>query len=119
MVIVVFILAHQGWALFLRSRAWPQADLTECKGNLKTLATANEEYLEAHRKYPRSLADLTPKHLKALPHCPRAKTIDYRYVSATRPDAYTLCCAGGQHQNAGLDALNYPQYSSFSGLLLP
>ena len=101
-------------------RAQPQGRLTACKSNTKNLATALEMYSSDNAgHYPRSLVPLIPNYLKTLPQCPSVRRNTYAYWCARKPDAYTVFCVGLHHHAAGLDVPNYPQYSSYSGLLLP
>jgi hypothetical protein len=94
--------------------------LTACKSNVKNLATALEMYSTDNAgHYPRSLREVTPNYLKIIPQCPSAGRVTYCYARAEKPDAYTVWCGGCYHHAAGLNAPNYPQYSCFSGLLLP
>ena len=97
--------------------------MTACKSNLKNLATACEMYsTDNHSLYPGRLDTLTPNYLKHIPLCPSAQKETYSgsYISCNvRPEGYTIFCEGQFHQKGGLANPNYPQYSSFSGLILP
>ena len=114
-----------------------QARLTACECNLKNLATCCEMYAsDCGGRYPPNLNVLTPTYLKVLPRCPSLESnyagsqadlhAAYGYVrSAYAPDlagsvdAYTLFCSDSHHTEVGIKAPNYPQYSSYSGLLVP
>ena len=105
---------------FVRTRA--QGGIRGCPGSLKNIATALEMYStdnEGH--YPRSLAQLTPKYLKMIPTCPSATSDTYNasWETARGPDAYTIFCNGNFHRATGILHPNYPQYSSFTGLIKP
>lgn len=92
---------------------------TACKSNLKNTATALEMYSTDNQGlYPRSLGQLTPNYLKIIPNCPTAQRDTYSesYRVATGPDAFTLYCSGFNHSAANTP-VNYPQYSSFEGLI--
>ena len=112
-------------ALFLASTLVPHnhrglGQLTACKSNVKNLATSLEMYSTDNAgHYPTSLAPLTPNYLKKLPQCPSAQKVTYGYVRAETPDAYTLWCGGCYHHASGINEPNYPQYTSYSGLLVP
>ena len=124
LMIVIAIIAILAAILvpnFIRARA--QGQLTACKSNLKNGATSLEMYSTDNAgHYPKSaLGLLTPNYLKIIPQCPSAQSDTYTaaYSAATVPDAYTLFCTGNFHTAAGINSANYPQYSSYSGLLLP
>lgn len=96
--------------------------LTACKSNLKNLATSLEMYSTDNAgRYPLSLTQLTPQYLKNIPRCPTAQKDTYSsaYALNTEPDAYTVVCGGCHHHSSGIIEPNYPQYSSYSGLILP
>ena len=100
--------------------------MTACKSNLKNIATACEMYatdvyaVDKVERYPLTLQALTPNYLKLIPRCPAAQKDTYSetYTRAQGPPSYTLCCQGGHHESAGVKG-NYPQYSSYTGLILP
>ena len=126
LMIVIAIIAILAAILvpnFIRARA--QGQLTACKSNLKNLATSLEMYSTDNAgHYPSPAANmdkLTPNYLKIIPQCPSAQSNTYSaaYLFATVPDAYTVDCNGQYHTAAGINAANYPQYSSYSGLVLP
>ena len=99
-----------------------RGSLTGCKSNLKNIATSLEMYSTDNQgHYPKSLAQVTPNYLKVLPQCMAAQTDTYSasYHSAQKPDAYTFCCSGQYHTSSGIESANYPQYSSYTGLILP
>jgi hypothetical protein len=98
-----------------------QNELVGCKENLKALATACEMYSTGEPCiYPKNLSVLTPSYLKHTPICPAVGTDSYSsgFQSATRPNAFTLCCAGHNHAILGLPP-NYPQYCNLSGFIDP
>ena len=122
LMIVIAIIAILAAILvpnFIRARA--QGQLTACKSNTKNLATSLEMYsTDNSGHYPTTNMNLlTPNYLKIIPQCPSAQSATYFYSSATIPDAYTLGCEGTYHTAAGINLANYPQYSSYSGLLVP
>jgi hypothetical protein len=91
--------------------------LTACKSNLKNIGTALELYSSDNGgRFPSTLAVLVPNMLKSLPTCPAAGRVTYAYVSHHEPDAYTLACGGGSHEDVGTPS-NFPQYSSVQGLI--
>jgi hypothetical protein len=97
--------------------------LTACKSNVKNIATSLEMYSTDNAgHYPQSLSQLTPKYLKVIPQCPTAQrdTYSLHYFRAEKPeDAYTVGCGGCYHHAAGVNEPGYPQYSSYSGLIMP
>lgn len=103
------------------SRHYAQA--TVCKNNLKDLATALEQYAEAHEgSYPNELAELIPTHLKAVPSCVSAEADTYSSgyqripAKGERPDFFRLSCSGYHHEKANLGP-NLPGYDSEQGLI--
>lgn len=99
-------------------RAGTRGHLTACKSNLKNIGTALEMYSTDHEgRYPTSPALLTPNYLKTIPTCPSVGWVTYQFQMASSPDVYTVVCAGRNHKNGGIDAYNYPQYTSVNGLL--
>ena len=112
---------------FWRPRALPH--LNACKSNLQNITTGCKSYsTDNGGHYPPSLSLLTPNYLKQLPECPGAYDDSYSkgYTSSTYSpdvagsvDAYTVCCCGLHHSDAGITTPHYPQYSSYAGLLLP
>ena len=125
LMIVIAIIAILAAILvpnFIRARA--QGQLTACKSNVKNLATSLEMYSTdnaGHYPANNNVTLLTPNYLKIIPQCPSAQSSTYssQYTSNTVPDAYTIGCSGQYHTAAGVNSANYPQYSSYSGLLLP
>lgn len=97
--------------------------LTACKSNLKNTATSLEIYSTDNAgHYPKSSLNLlTPNYLKIIPQCPSAQKDTYSksYTSDVEPDSYTIFCSGCHHHGSGIDVPNYPQYSSYSGVVLP
>ena len=105
-----------------RSLSSRHSALRGCKSNIKNCATALEMYATDNQgHFPKRLSQLTPNYLKVLPQCPAAQSDTYSpsYRVSEKPDAYTLCCSGQHHVAEGISSANYPQYSSYSGLLLP
>ena len=102
----------------VRSRS--QGQLTSCKSNLRNLSTALEMYASDDQggHYPPNLDRLLPKHLRAIPQCPAAPSSTYEYSSSITSKGFTVWCHGGHHHSAGILG-DYPQYSSFRGLILP
>ncbi len=120
LMIVIAIIAILAAILvpnFIKARA--QGQLTSCKSNLKNMATALEMYSTDNvGVYPTTgnLANLTPNYLKIIPNCPSAQANTYVYSANTNPDAFSLNCGGLNHSAANTPA-DYPQYSSYQGLL--
>ncbi len=120
LMIVIAIIAILAAILvpnFIKARA--QGQLTSCKSNLKNAATALEMYSTDNTgRYPNNLGLLTPNYLKIIPNCPSAQADTYTaaYTSTTNPDAFTFFCNGTNHSAANTPA-NYPQYSSYQGLI--
>ncbi len=70
--------------------------------------------------YPAALGTLTPNYLKIIPNCPSAQADQYTpgYFNAVRPDAFSVSCSGGpNHSAANVTVADYPQYSSYQGLI--
>jgi len=92
--------------------------LTACKSNLKNIGTALEMYsTDFEGRYPTSSLLLTPRYLKTIPTCPTVGSVTYVFTMASKPDAYTVVCAGTNHSGAGVREANYPQYTSELGLI--
>jgi hypothetical protein len=68
--------------------------------------------------YARDLTLVTPKYLKTIPQCPAAKKETYSESYLAKAKGYTVYCQGQFHTSVGMLA-NYPQYNSYSGLILP
>ncbi|MCE7870130.1 prepilin-type N-terminal cleavage/methylation domain-containing protein [bacterium CPR1] len=122
LMIVIAIIAILAAILvpnFIKARA--QGQLTSCKSNLKNIATALEMYSTDNvGMYPGGLGTLTPNYLKIIPNCPSAQADQYTgaYFQATLPDAFSVSCGGGpNHSAANVTVANYPQYSSYQGLI--
>ncbi|CAN0445413.1 unnamed protein product [Phaeothamnion confervicola] len=100
--------------------------LTACKSNLKNTATACEMYAsDNHGTYPAKLEALTPNYLRMVPQCPSGGD-SYAYARsfyapdvAASVDAYTIVCKGLNHNEAGVQEANYPQFTSYAGLVMP
>lgn len=104
---------------YLRVRASGQ--YSKCDSNLNAIGTALEIYSENNNEqYPPSLAMLTPDYLKTIPTCPSGgmKTGGYAATYQVSHDmkAYTFYCQGMNHSNVAIGS-NYPQYSSYSGVI--
>ena len=126
LMIVIAIIAILAAILvpnFIRARA--QGQLTACKSNLKNIATSLEMYSTDNAgRYPLTAsiaAKLTPNYLKTIPQCPSATSDTYStgYTATTVPDAYSVWCSASFHTATGILTAGYPQYSSYSGLILP
>ena len=125
LMIVIAIIAILAAILvpnFIRARA--QGQLTACKSNVKNLATSLEMYsTDNSGHYPSSagFSLITPNYLKIIPQCPSAQSATYssQYTANTVPDAYSAGCGGTYHTAAGVNSPNYPEYSSYMGLVLP
>ena len=106
---------------FIRARAQGSVP-GGCKSNLKNLATSLEMYAsDNQRHYPQKLSQIAPNYLRIIPQCPSAQSDTYSatYGVAQEPDAFTVCCNGLYHTAAGIQIPNFPQYTSYRGLLLP
>lgn len=127
MTVLVF-----GWAILSPgyTRAPNQGKLTACKSNLKNLATACEMYSTDNKgHYPSSVSLLTPNYLKVIPNCPAAGADTYSATYQSAPPsedksaeaetmgAYTFYCRGKNHEKASSTPENFPQYSSYQGLI--
>ena len=107
---------------FLRAQA--QSQLVSCRANLRDVAVAVELYSmdnKGHFPPARSFtsAIVGPgKYLPAIPLCPSVKIDTYSpsYELNRNPDKYTLYCSGLNHQAAGINRSNYPQFTSGSDL---
>ncbi len=112
-------------AAFLFVLVWPnftrhgcQGQLTACKSNLKNIGTALEMYSTNYAgRYPRRASQLTPNYLKTIPTCPATGDVTYHIRTASEPDLYTVVCEGHHHLGQGIQAFNYPQYTSVTGLI--
>lgn len=119
--IVVAIVAGLAAVLvpnFMRAR--PRGSGTACKSNLKNIGTALEMYATDFKgDYPRLLGGLTPNYLKTIPTCPAVGSVTYLYVgtNAGNHSLYTVVCGGLNHEGMGINAPNYPQYTSATGLI--
>lgn len=116
-IAIIAILASVMIPNFIHARG--MAQLTACKGNLKTIATGLESYsVDNAGHYPSSIAKLTPNYLKVIPKCPSANTDNYSssYVVGIMPDSYDFFCQGANHAPIGLGA-NYPKWDSKAGLI--
>ena len=89
---------------------------------MKNIATALGMYATDHEgHYPANLSQLTPNYLKAIHGCPSAMSDTYSasFQVERRPDAYTFFCTGNFHTATGILRPNFPQFSSYKGLILP
>ena len=105
---------------FMRTRA--QSQIAGCKENLKNVATALEMYANDNTSnFPFFVGFvlITPNYLPRIPSCPSAGVDTYSpgYIVNGVQSAYTVVCVGSNHLGGGMTAANYPQYSSFSGLV--
>jgi len=117
-LLVVGVLAFVVAPNFIRSRS-SGGYVLPCKRNLKNIGTASEMYATDNGGlYPSRLALLTPNYLKVIPTCSSVGSDTYSagYRSSSKPDAYTVVCAGLNHASIH-DSENYPQYTSTQGLL--
>ncbi len=121
-----------GWAILSPGyiKAPDQGKLTACKSNLKNIATACEMYSTDFKgHYPPTLSLLTPNYLKVIPNCSAAKSDTYSATYQSTPPsdeqspeeqvggAYTFYCRGKNHEKASNTPENFPQYSSYQGLI--
>lgn len=105
------------------SRAKAQGQLTDCKVNLKKIATALEIWSVDHEgKYPESLTPLVGEYLTRIPDCPAAAQDTYsatyrRFTDVeSEVESYEVYCQGHHHAKVGVE-IDYPRYSGVSGLL--
>ncbi len=98
----------------------PQEARHACENNLKNLGTALEMYSADHQgKYPRSLAELTPNYLRAVPKCQASGTdtytSTYKRIEVRDGGMFTFSVrCSGQHK--GATPSNGPAYDSVRGL---
>jgi Tfp pilus assembly protein PilE len=87
-------------------RAYYRGKLVGCVSNLRNLATAQNQFIVENRKYPDTLAELTPRYIASIPTCPsaRADTYSTGYVRVEDPDRFTLHCKGTNHDDKRLGA---------------
>lgn len=121
LMIVIAIIAILAAVLvpnFIRARAMGQ--LTSCKSNLRTIATAVEMYAVDNRaRYPATTAILTPNYLKTLPSCPTAVADTYSngFTSSSLPvDNFNLFCEGSFHLGVSIP-VDHPVWNSDVGLI--
>ena len=121
MFLVILILVLIGMPVILAPkflRARTAGSFTQCQSNCKNIGTALEMYsVDNNGDYPDDLFMLTPKYLKVIPTCYRAKKDTYSasYQRSHDMKAYTFYCKGHNHKNFGVPP-NFPQYNSTSGL---
>lgn len=93
-----------------------------CQSNCKNIGTALEMWSTDNRgHYPKSLKQITPNYLKAIPTCPAAgkDTYSSSYAMTMQPrDFYSFCCKGKNHASLGIPA-DYPKYDSSKGITVP
>lgn len=92
-----------------------EGSLTQCKANLKNLATALEMSASDNRgDYPATLEDLVPgKYLLRVPSCPTGG--NYGYEVSSEPDNFTMTCTG---DHSGTTApKGFPQYFGDAGMV--
>ena len=95
------------------SRGRSSGSVVGCRGNLRLLSKALEEYAKAHQgRYPERLEELQQPQgpVRIFPDCPSAGHETYRsgyQVSSDRMH-FTLSCSGLRHADAGLPA-NQPE----------
>jgi competence protein ComGC len=115
-IAIIAILASILLPSFVRARA--MAQLTGCKSNLKSVATALEAYAVDHVHYPTNIALLTPNYMKSFPFCPAASSDTYSgsYLPLVEPDSFTITCEGTTHAPMGVPN-DYPMWDSSRGLI--
>lgn len=91
-----------------------------CQSSCKNIGTAMEMYhVDNEKKYPPSLAVLTPGYLNAIPACPASGT-NRGYMGSYRVtadfSAYTFYCAGAHHRGIDRNLRDRPLYNSREGL---
>ena len=121
LMIVIAIIAILAAILvpnFVKARA--QGQLTACKSNLKNIGTACEMYASDHNgRYVNATGDLQTKgYMKVVPTCPLDGST-YTYACTANPDYYYLVCTTGNHKEAGMKDVGYPQFDSVIGLVAP
>ncbi|MDQ7821388.1 MAG: serine/threonine-protein kinase [Candidatus Eremiobacteraeota bacterium] len=116
-IIIFIILVILGSALVPHtSRPRYLGQLTACKSNLKSIATALDMYQSHEGKYPLKLRQITPHYLEDLPRCPAADSGRYGYCRTKALDHFIVYCKGRNHEKAEINA-DYPQYDSVKGLI--
>lgn len=116
----LLLLALLSLAVRHRLEQKAEDDLRSCKSILKNTATACEMYSTDNAgRYPHSLDQLVPEYLREIPVCPGGESLGpgYHFLSATSPDAFSICCQGLNHRPLILVA-NYPQYFNMSSCCL-
>ena len=93
--------------------------LLKCANNLRSfekgrknvsICEALELYAIDHKgKYPKRLADLMPKYLRAIPTCPTATKDTYSAGYHSNGRQYTISCSGTHHSTTSRD---YPNATS-------
>ncbi len=98
-----------------------------CQANLGRIATGMEMYATDHSgQYPKTLSELVPRYLPAIPSCPSTHNDTYTTGFQVGPEAPTnlqggkeffyIACSGKHHVSEGLEE-NLPAFSCTAGLL--
>jgi hypothetical protein len=109
--VVVTICCSQG----VSSRS-THGEASQCKANLRNIATALEMYAtDNNGEYPLLLSYLSPHYLAYTPTCPTLSIDTYSCgYSITQGKEFYVCCIGKNHPEY-LD--NMPAYSSKQGAI--
>ena len=120
---IIAILAAIFYPNFMNSAA--RGPMMACHANLRNISHAIERYAEENEgKLPKSLSELSPKHLEALPLCQGSETYSTTYQLRTaskdsvvtwNDQAYSLYCKGDNH--SWYLEPNMPCWDSEKGLL--
>lgn len=94
-------------------------ELSQCRKNLEEIGNAIEMYAYGHSwQYPRSIAQLTPGYLKAIPSCPSAGFDTYSGTYQVfndphdyRDSCFTIYCKGHHHELLNMPE-DFPRYTS-------
>lgn len=122
---ILFLLAVTAGVLMpglslVAKRQAQRANFEGCKANLLKIHEALDRYASNNDgKLPKTLGDLTPKILEAVPKCPETGKPTYEDKGYKHkqgdPGRYTVFCFGAAHGDVGV-GLNQPYYDSLYGL---
>lgn len=118
-VSIISILALIGIVNYSRARA--RTNYSACVANLRTLGTAAEMYAQENgHHYATTATQMVSRYVKTIPTCPAVGFTTYSagYISASKPDAFTIVCSGSNHGGI-TTASHYPQWTSSQGLREP
>lgn len=96
-----------------------KADVTNCIGNEKTIATALEIRKNSTGSYPKELRMLQEdSFLERIPICPsNSESYSKTYQVSDELDRFTIYCPGIHYKLLTNFKEGYPQFSSESGLI--